>query len=83
MVHEQDTTFLTRSQIAEILSISEHKAGELMHEMPCLVLPGGRKRVSMEDFTRWAESHKVYPVSKPRNHNRPIKTENRIRRRTA
>ena len=59
------TQYLTRANVAELLQISEHAAGTLMNDMRCLILPGGRKRVSESDLQVWIESHTKCQKEKP------------------
>ena len=82
----QDTTYLSIAQVSTILDISKRKAGEIMNEMNCLVLPGGRKRVSCAEFEKWVNHHTVSckPETgrlKPKKTN--LQKDYKIRRRTA
>jgi len=51
---------LTRSQVAERLSVSPHQAGYLMLEMPT-VMVGKRKRVTEEVLAEYIKRHTNTP----------------------
>lgn len=66
---------LTREEIAEQLSVSLSKAGQLMKLMPQVQLGGanGHKRVRQRDLDAWIAEQTVYPdAPKTRKKKAPV-----------
>ena len=76
--------YLTAKDISDRLHVSVRVAYTCMQSMECLILPGGRKRVSESDFLRWVDSRTCVPVCsvKPKaEHGSYLDENGKIRRR--
>lgn len=88
-MHNNDIILLTRAQVAKRLNVSLHKAGAYMLQMPCVILPSGRKRVTEETLSMWIREHTFFPAEKPERQKRTkqrdslLTPEGKMRRRTA
>ena len=61
----QSSQFLTIADIAAELGVERHFAGQLVRQMPCVVV-GRLKRVRRTEFERWLQAHTLQEAEEPK-----------------